>query len=345
MGDWSLGSRPWRRDHDADARTSAGRCCRPGPDPQRPRRHPRCRGRRGYRQDDRARRAHRAAGGDRQRATIDQIVAVTFTEKAAGELKLRIRTELEKARRPDARLSHRVRLGTHRSSSRSTKPSSTWKRRTSPPSTASARTFCASGPSKPAWTPASRSSPSPAPTRLFDRAFREWFQHGLENPPEGVRRALRRLPPAWSPYADEEDGPVARLRKAAVDLREWRDLRAPVAPRPIRSRRARSRTCVAELCAFADLTAHPSWDKDPLFEATRPLRTLAADFRRIAEEGNAARPSDMAERVDAEWSVAGREPSARPQSSAPSGDERQRPTPAAERLEPSTRWRPLWSAW
>ena len=29
------------------------------------------------------------------KATIDQIVAVTFTEKAAGELKLRIRTELE----------------------------------------------------------------------------------------------------------------------------------------------------------------------------------------------------------------------------------------------------------
>ena len=32
------------------------------------------------------------------KARIDQIVAVTFTEKAAGELKLRIRTELERAR-------------------------------------------------------------------------------------------------------------------------------------------------------------------------------------------------------------------------------------------------------
>src|SRR5262245_20964441 len=29
------------------------------------------------------------------RATIEQVVAVTFTEKAAGELKLRIRKELE----------------------------------------------------------------------------------------------------------------------------------------------------------------------------------------------------------------------------------------------------------
>src|SRR5436305_5151461 len=32
------------------------------------------------------------------RATIDQVVAVTFTEKAAGELKLRLREELERER-------------------------------------------------------------------------------------------------------------------------------------------------------------------------------------------------------------------------------------------------------
>ena len=31
-------------------------------------------------------------------ATLDRIVAVTFTEKAAGEMKLRIRAEIEKAR-------------------------------------------------------------------------------------------------------------------------------------------------------------------------------------------------------------------------------------------------------
>src|SRR5215467_9792804 len=32
------------------------------------------------------------------RATLDRIVAVTFTEKAAGELKLRLREEIERAR-------------------------------------------------------------------------------------------------------------------------------------------------------------------------------------------------------------------------------------------------------
>ena len=35
---------------------------------------------------------------EHKRATIDQIVAVTFSEKAAGELKLRLRVELERAR-------------------------------------------------------------------------------------------------------------------------------------------------------------------------------------------------------------------------------------------------------
>ncbi len=35
---------------------------------------------------------------DTGRASIDQIVAVTFSEKAAGELKLRLREELERAR-------------------------------------------------------------------------------------------------------------------------------------------------------------------------------------------------------------------------------------------------------
>src|SRR5215472_7632856 len=32
------------------------------------------------------------------RTTVDRIIAVTFTDKAAGELKLRLRSELEKAR-------------------------------------------------------------------------------------------------------------------------------------------------------------------------------------------------------------------------------------------------------
>ena len=38
------------------------------------------------------------------KTTIDRIAGVTFTEKAAGELKLRLRSELEKARRAEKNL-------------------------------------------------------------------------------------------------------------------------------------------------------------------------------------------------------------------------------------------------
>jgi ATP-dependent helicase/nuclease subunit A len=41
--------------------------------------------------------------------TLDRIVAVTFTEKAAGEMKLRLRSEIEKAR-PYATREERTRL-------------------------------------------------------------------------------------------------------------------------------------------------------------------------------------------------------------------------------------------
>jgi ATP-dependent helicase/nuclease subunit A len=53
------------------------------------------------------------------KTTIDRIAGVTFTEKAAGELKLRLRSEFKKARRTghsspslDARGAHRRRDST-----------------------------------------------------------------------------------------------------------------------------------------------------------------------------------------------------------------------------------------
>ena len=61
----------------------------------------------------------------------------------------------------------------------------------------------------------------PASARLFDEAFGRWLQEVLADPPEGVRRALRR-----SAFGGE-DGPVDRLRKAAWDLAQWRDFTTP----------------------------------------------------------------------------------------------------------------------
>src|SRR5215211_5121331 len=217
------------------------------------------------------------------RARIRDIVAVTFTEKAAGELKLRIRTELEKARSEIA------------AGAASTALLDDALARLEEAHVSTIHGFCADllreRPVEAGVDPGFEVLTEPSAERLFDRAFREWFQQGLEDPAEGVRRALRRLPPAWSPYADEEEGPVARLRKAAVDLREWRDLRTPWRRDPF-DREAAIARCVAELCGFADLTLNPSWDKDPLFESTRPLRVLAAEIRRAGREDGSAPPTE-----------------------------------------------------
>ena len=61
-------------------------------------REPDRRGLRGNRQDHRAGEPHRRRARATGLTTIDRIVAVTFTNKAAGELKIRLRQELDEAR-------------------------------------------------------------------------------------------------------------------------------------------------------------------------------------------------------------------------------------------------------
>src|SRR5205814_2050035 len=56
-----------------------------------------------------------------------------------------------------------------------------------------------------------------AQERLFDQAFEAWFQRAVADPPEGVRRLLRRkVRPSDTP-------PRELLRDAGRDLAEHRD--------------------------------------------------------------------------------------------------------------------------
>ena len=84
------------------------------------------------------------------RATLDRIVAITFTEKAAGELKLRLRDEIEQAIETRATRPERERL-----------LAATHDLERAPVSTIHAFTgrSCASGRSRPASIPASASPP------------------------------------------------------------------------------------------------------------------------------------------------------------------------------------------
>ncbi len=236
------------------------------------------------------------------RATVDRIVAVTFTEKAAGELKLHLRTQIEEARqrqeepergRLEAALARleEARVGTIHG-------------------------FCADllrersleAGIDPRFEPLDDTEAQ----RLFRRAFDSWFETALQNPPEGLRRALRRAtrPPAATvrsfgprPSAAPED-PVGRLRSACWAVAERRDLPAPWA-RPRFERHARIAALVEALHAFAALSGRcDKPEKDTLFEGTRELRQCSDDVQ--AAEAVGPRDADGLESLFVELAPASR---------------------------------------
>jgi ATP-dependent exoDNAse (exonuclease V) beta subunit len=197
------------------------------------------------------------------KATVGGIVAVTFTEKAAGELKLRLRERLDSARRATA-------------------PGGTARDRLDDALTqleeahvGTIHAFCADllreRPVEAGVDPLFEVLTEPASARLFDEAFARWLQHVLADPPEGLRRALRR-----SAFGGE-DGPVDRVRKAAWDLAQWRDFTAPWTRYPF-DRAGELHAIVARLHEVAELTRNPGSRNDPLFAGTEPIRRLSDDI-------------------------------------------------------------------
>jgi ATP-dependent helicase/nuclease subunit A len=205
------------------------------------------------------------------RAEVGEIVAVTFTEKAAGELKLRLRERLdvERTRSLDdddrrQRLDHAL-TGLEEAH------------------VGTIHAFCADllreRPVEAGVDPVFEVLTEPAAARLFDEAFSRWLQEELANPREGVRRALRR-----SSFMGDSDGPVDRLRGAAWDLAEWRDFRAPWTRNPF-DREAEVDATIAALHDFAALTKNPSSKNDPLFTTTDAARRSSEEISLQATYG------------------------------------------------------------
>jgi ATP-dependent helicase/nuclease subunit A len=144
-------------------------------------------------------------------ARLDRLVAVTFTEAAAGELKLRLRAGIERARQaPDC------------------PPAAATRLRDALPQLEAARigtihAFCAEllreRPIEAAVDPLFQVAPDDVAGVLFARVFARWFEAQLERPGEGVRRVLRRR--------TRTGGPRALLESAARELVEWRDFETP----------------------------------------------------------------------------------------------------------------------
>lgn len=149
------------------------------------------------------------------KTTVDRVVAVTFTRKAAGELRLRLRIELDLARNETqsaaevryledalARLEE-AHIGTIHS-------------------------FCTEllrqRPVEARIPPGFEELDENQSARLFARAFNTWIQNTLQQMPEGVRRALSRV---GTGYSSEDNGPLEQLRAAGWTLVEWRDFPCP----------------------------------------------------------------------------------------------------------------------
>ena len=153
------------------------------------------------------------------RADVREIVAVTFTEKAAGELKLRLRQRLEDERRQTT-------IARGRRAARRCRAEPRGGARQHDPRLLRRPAARASGRS-------ARRSAVPRADRRPGRA--------------AVRRGVRRLVPGACsrtrpkacgarcgapsrgvrPGDVDEDGPIERLRRAGFELTEWRDFRAP----------------------------------------------------------------------------------------------------------------------
>jgi ATP-dependent exoDNAse (exonuclease V) beta subunit len=206
------------------------------------------------------------------RAKMVQIVAVTFTEKAAGELKLRLREELERARAkaadPGVAAALEEALKTLEEAHVNT-----------------IHGFCAEllreRPVEARVDPLFAVLTEPQADRLYGRAFRAWLQEALNNPPEGVRRALRRTSAGGggARFTDGGDGgPIDRLRGAGRSLAEARDFPHPW-ERPSFDRGAEIDRLVAALHAFAALTASPLSARDNLHIDTEGVRRLSRQIQ------------------------------------------------------------------
>lgn len=202
---------------------------------------------------------------------VDGIVAVTFTHAAAGNMKLRVRQELERRRASELSPEVRARLGeAARSLDRAF--------------IGTIHAFFAQllrrRPVEAGVDPVFQELAQPDAMRVFGRVFRRWIERRLASPSPALVRALARL--AWR---EERDGaePLEALCEAAWSLGEWRDLPAAWDKREF-DRDAELSALIARAAITLDLRNRCARPRDPLHESLRPL----ADFLERVEKARGA---------------------------------------------------------
>jgi ATP-dependent exoDNAse (exonuclease V) beta subunit len=205
------------------------------------------------------------------RTTVDKIVAVTFTRKAAGELRLRLRIELDKARisstGPEtrhledalARLEE-AHLGTIHS-------------------------FCAEilrqRPVEADLPSGFQEIDETQSARLYSRAFDTWIQQRLQEMSPALRRTISRSSIDRTP---NDDSPLDSLRKAGLDVLQWRDFRQTWTRRPF-DRDAEIHHLITEVRTLAHIASECSRSNDSIRKHLKPAVDLIARVKRSEDIG------------------------------------------------------------
>ena len=223
-------------------------------------------------------------------AEVGEILAVTFTEKAAGELKLRLREGLERARQappPEGEaatgaagpenVEHAI---AHLEEAQ----------------VSTIHGFCADllreRPVEARVDPRFEVLADPEP--VFGQAFEAWLQTSLTDPPEGLRRALSRRSAGGFGEPGAKERSTERLLAAASSLAEWRDFQTPWR-RERFDRPAIIDRIVGHLGEFAGLAERVKNPRDRLYAALRPALLLVREIGKQDELRAGRRDYDAVE--------------------------------------------------
>lgn len=206
------------------------------------------------------------------RARADRVVAVTFTRKAAGELKLRLREELDRRRTVVADLSalsnleqaivklEEAKIGTIHS-------------------------FCADllreRPVEARVDPDFEELSEEEAPRLFGQAFRCWIEEKLIDTPPGLRRALSRALGRQSSFSNLS--PLDSIKSVGWKLLEWRDFQKDWRREPFQ-RESQIDDLSEHVRQLSELSWKGSNWHDDLRKSLRPVRDLATWIRRAERE-------------------------------------------------------------
>lgn len=225
-------------------------------------------------------------------ARIDQIVAVTFTNKAAGELKLRLRQGLDRRRTEAQDPEEAANLGRAIA-------------RLEEAAIGTIHAFCAQvlreRPVEARVDPDFEELDDQGARRLYASVFRRWLQAKLNQESPGLRRALARLSAREEREFDYT--PTESLEFAGWQLVEWRDFPKPWKRAPFHREEvidelvAHFQAMGSNLSRFKPDVVEPVRDLLPWIER-RPrdydmLESLLLKLHRVWKRRAARKPSDL----------------------------------------------------